>query len=59
MLVLGLALHASMKRRRYTQTVTITDSLPNAAIYVYDNNSRDDTAAVARQAGATVLRETR
>ena len=26
MLVLGLALHASMKRRRYTQTVTITDS---------------------------------
>jgi uncharacterized membrane protein len=26
MLVLGLALHASMQRRRYTQTVTITDS---------------------------------
>jgi uncharacterized membrane protein len=26
MLVLGLALHASMRRRRYTQTVTITDS---------------------------------
>lgn len=26
MLALGLALHASMKRRRYTQTVTITDS---------------------------------
>ena len=26
MLALGLALHSSMKRRRYTQTVTITDS---------------------------------
>ncbi len=26
MLALGLALHASMQRRRYTQTVTITDS---------------------------------
>ncbi len=26
MLALGLALHGSMKRRRYTQTVTITDS---------------------------------
>jgi uncharacterized membrane protein len=26
MLVLGLALHANMQRRRYTQTVTITDS---------------------------------
>jgi len=26
MLALGLALHASMRRRRYTQTVTITDS---------------------------------
>jgi uncharacterized membrane protein len=26
MLALGLALHSSMRRRRYTQTVTITDS---------------------------------
>jgi uncharacterized membrane protein len=26
MLVLGMALHSSMKRRRYTQTVTITES---------------------------------
>jgi hypothetical protein len=31
--------------------------LPNATIYVYDNNSRDDTAAVARRAGAVVRHE--
>lgn len=29
-------------------------ALPQAAIYVYDNNSQDDTAAIARQAGANV-----
>ncbi len=34
-------------------------ALPGAAIYVYDNNSRDETAAVARAAGATVRTETR
>jgi len=28
--------------------------LPDADIYVYDNNSTDDTVAVAREAGATV-----
>ncbi len=33
-------------------------ALPGADIYVYDNNSRDDTAAVARAAGAAVRRET-
>lgn len=32
--------------------------LPNAAIYVYDNNSTDQTAEVARAAGAIVRRET-
>lgn len=32
--------------------------LPGAAIYVYDNNSSDSTAAVARDAGAVVRRET-
>ena len=32
--------------------------LPNAAIYVYDNNSHDRTAQVAAQAGAIVARET-
>jgi len=33
--------------------------LPDAAIYVYDNNSTDRTAEVARAAGATVRRERR
>ena len=32
-------------------------SLPEAAIYVYDNNSKDGTAAAARAAGALVRRE--
>ena len=31
--------------------------LPEAELYVYDNNSSDDTAAVARAAGATVRTE--
>ena len=33
-------------------------ALPDATIYVYDNNSKDRTAEVARQAGAVVGRET-
>jgi glycosyltransferase involved in cell wall biosynthesis len=33
-------------------------ALPDAPIYVYDNNSRDRTAAVAAEAGAIVCRET-
>ncbi len=33
-------------------------ALPSAAIYVYDNNSSDDTVAVARAAGAIVRSET-
>jgi glycosyltransferase involved in cell wall biosynthesis len=32
--------------------------LPNAIIYVYDNNSIDDTVAIARAAGAAVRQET-
>ncbi len=32
-------------------------ALPGARIYVYDNNSYDNTAAVAREAGAIVRRE--
>ena len=32
-------------------------ALPGAVIYVYDNNSRDGTAEVARAAGAVVRRE--
>jgi glycosyltransferase involved in cell wall biosynthesis len=34
-------------------------ALPQAAIYVYDNNSRDGTFETARAAGAVVRRETR
>jgi glycosyltransferase involved in cell wall biosynthesis len=34
-------------------------SLPQAQIYVYDNNSTDGTAEVARKAGAIVRREHR
>jgi glycosyltransferase involved in cell wall biosynthesis len=33
-------------------------ALPRAALYVYDNNSTDNTIAVARAAGAVVRRET-
>ena len=32
-------------------------ALPDATIYVYDNNSRDDTVRVAREAGAIVRTE--
>ncbi len=32
-------------------------ALPNARIFVYDNNSHDNTATVAREAGAIVRRE--
>jgi glycosyltransferase involved in cell wall biosynthesis len=34
-------------------------ALPEATIYVYDNNSKDRTAEVARGAGAVVRTETR
>jgi glycosyltransferase involved in cell wall biosynthesis len=34
-------------------------ALPAAEVYVYDNNSTDDTAARAREAGATVRQEGR
>ena len=34
-------------------------ALPDAAIYVYDNNSKDQTAALARAAGAVVRNESR
>ena len=32
-------------------------SLPEATIYVYDNNSTDDTAEIAKNAGAIVRHE--
>ena len=34
-------------------------ALPGCTVHVYDNNSTDDTAAIARQAGAVVGRESR
>jgi len=41
-----------------TQVVTdFRRALPNAQIYVYDNNSKDDTIKVAQAAGAIVRRE--
>lgn len=50
----------------YNEERTIADvvrrfreTLPQAAIYVYDNNSRDLTAIRARAAGAVVVREPR
>jgi len=50
----------------YNEAITIADvvrdfrtALPNARIYVFDNASTDDTARVAREAGATVLYEPR
>lgn len=33
------------------------NALPDAVIYVYDNNSTDDTARIAKEAGAVVRRE--
>lgn len=48
----------------YNEAVTIAKvirdfraSLPDATIYVYDNNSKDETLAAARTAGAVVRRE--
>lgn len=50
----------------YNEAKTIADvvesfrrSLPDARIYVYDNNSSDGTADIARQAGAIVRSERR
>lgn len=50
----------------YNESQTITKvvgdfraALPDAAIYVYDNNSSDDTAELATAAGAIVRRESR
>ena len=34
-------------------------ALPEATVYVYDNNSTDDTARIAAEAGAVVRKETR
>ncbi|MBQ2781131.1 MAG: glycosyltransferase, partial [Clostridia bacterium] len=48
----------------YNEALTIAnvvkewqDALPEATIYVYDNNSKDGTADIAREAGAVVRYE--
>lgn len=50
----------------YNESITIgkvvddfRTALPHASIYVYDNNSTDDTAAIAREHGAIVRKECR
>ena len=50
----------------YNEALTISKvvsdfrrELPGAAVWVYDNNSTDDTARLAREAGARVRREQR
>ena len=50
----------------YNEAVTIAKvvddfkrCLPDSTIYVYDNNSSDDTADIAREHGAVVVKETR
>jgi glycosyltransferase involved in cell wall biosynthesis len=50
----------------YNEAATVGDvvqsfsrALPSATVYVYDNNSTDDTAKVAKAAGAVVRAETR
>ncbi|QZD96495.1 glycosyltransferase family 2 protein [Qipengyuania gelatinilytica] len=47
----GLAIRAVIER--------FQKALPQATIYVYDNNSSDDSAAIARAAGAVVRSEPR
>jgi glycosyltransferase involved in cell wall biosynthesis len=42
-----------------TVVADFRNALPSAQIYVYDNNSKDRTAAVAREAGAVVRTERR
>ena len=49
----------------YNEAAAISDvvndfraALPGATVYVYDNNSSDDTARIAREAGAIVRTET-
>lgn len=48
----------------YNEAATVTKvvedfrrELPESVVYVFDNNSSDDTADLARKAGATVIRE--
>lgn len=46
-----------MRVRRLKSSGRLEKELPEATIYVYDNNSSDNTAAIAREAGAVVRYE--
>ena len=59
---LGALPHVAVLIPCYNEAIAIAkvvrdfrQALPHATIYVYDNNSQDDTAAIARQAGAHVF----
>ena len=61
---LGAAIRIAVIIPCYNEAIAIAKvvadfraALPGAAIYVYDNNSQDGTAEVARAAGAFVRRE--
>lgn len=61
---LGAAIRIAVIIPCYNEAIAIAKvvadfraALPGAAIYVYDNNSQDGTAEVARAAGAIVRRE--
>src|SRR5579863_6698671 len=41
-----------------TVIANFKEALPYAQLYVYDNNSTDDTVRIASEAGVTVRRET-
>jgi glycosyltransferase involved in cell wall biosynthesis len=58
----GVAVLIPCHNEEATVGVVVSDfqqALPGASIYVYDNCSTDDTAAVARAAGAQVFSESR
>lgn len=62
----GLELNVAVLIPCYNEALTIEkvvrdfrSELPDANIYVYDNNSTDNTAEIARRAGAIVRTETR
>ena len=59
---LSIAVVVPCYQEELTIGKVITDfkqALPNAAIYVFDDNSTDATAKIAREAGARVYREKR
>ncbi len=58
----GVAVIVPCYNEEMTVTKVVRDhlaTLPGCTVYVYDNNSTDSTAALAREAGAVVVREAR